>query len=89
MLREIYVLIDDVGIPYGCRNKSAPVRHIISPQKIITYSQDQNYKLGIAIISRHYKTMAVLNYTRSYMLTGVVEEEFGAVTLTVDSVRLL
>jgi hypothetical protein len=30
-----------------------------------------------------------LNRSRPYVLTGVVEEEFGAVTLTVDSVRLL
>ena len=31
----------------------------------------------------------ILNRSRPYVLTGVVEEEFGAVTLTVDSVRLL
>jgi error-prone DNA polymerase len=31
----------------------------------------------------------ILNRARPYVLTGVVEEEFGAVTLTVDSVRLL
>jgi len=31
----------------------------------------------------------ILNRSRPYVLTGVVEEEFGVVTLTVDSVRLL
>jgi error-prone DNA polymerase len=31
----------------------------------------------------------ILNRSRPYVLSGVVEEEFGAVTLTVDSVRLL
>jgi error-prone DNA polymerase len=31
----------------------------------------------------------MLNRSRPYVLTGVVEEDFGAVTLTVDSVRLL
>jgi error-prone DNA polymerase len=31
----------------------------------------------------------ILNRSRPYVLTGIVEEEFGAVTLTVDSVRLL
>ena len=31
----------------------------------------------------------MLNRSRPYVLTGVVEEEFGVVTLTVDSVRLL
>ncbi len=31
----------------------------------------------------------ILNRSRPYLLTGVVEEDFGAVTLTVDSVRLL
>jgi error-prone DNA polymerase len=31
----------------------------------------------------------ILNRSRPYVLTGVVEEEFGVCTLTVDSVRLL
>jgi error-prone DNA polymerase len=31
----------------------------------------------------------ILNRSRPYVLTGLVEEDFGAVTLTVDSVRLL
>jgi error-prone DNA polymerase len=31
----------------------------------------------------------MLNRSRPYVLTGVVEEDFGAVTLTVDTVRLL
>ncbi len=31
----------------------------------------------------------MLNRSRPYVLTGLVEEDFGAVTLTVDSVRLL
>ncbi|MBN1567500.1 MAG: DNA polymerase III subunit alpha [Acidobacteria bacterium] len=31
----------------------------------------------------------ILNRSRPYVLTGVVQEEFGAVTLTVDSVRFL
>lgn len=31
----------------------------------------------------------IMNRSRPYVLTGVVEEEFGVVTLTVDSVRLL
>ena len=31
----------------------------------------------------------ILNRSRPYVLTGLVEEEFGACTLTVDSVRLL
>jgi error-prone DNA polymerase len=31
----------------------------------------------------------ILNRSRPYVLTGVVEEEFGAVTLTVDSVRFM
>jgi error-prone DNA polymerase len=31
----------------------------------------------------------ILNRSRPYVLTGVVEEEFGVATLTVDSVRLL
>jgi error-prone DNA polymerase len=30
----------------------------------------------------------ILNRSRPYVLTGVVEEEFGVCTLTVDSVRL-
>jgi len=31
----------------------------------------------------------MLNRSRPYVLTGLVEEDFGAVTLTVESVRLL
>ena len=31
----------------------------------------------------------ILNRSRPYVLTGTVEEEFGVVTLNVDSVRLL
>ena len=31
----------------------------------------------------------ILNRSRPYVLTGLVQEEFGVVTLTVDSVRLL
>jgi hypothetical protein len=31
----------------------------------------------------------MLNRSRPYVLSGLVEEDFGAVTLTVDSVRLL
>jgi error-prone DNA polymerase len=31
----------------------------------------------------------ILNRSRPYVLTGLVEEDFGAVTLTVDSVRVL
>ena len=31
----------------------------------------------------------MLNRSRPYVLSGLVEEDFGAVTLTVDSVRFL
>jgi hypothetical protein len=31
----------------------------------------------------------MLNRSRPYVLTGVVQEEFGVITLAVDSVRML
>jgi hypothetical protein len=31
----------------------------------------------------------MMNRSRPYVLTGLVEEDFGAVSLAVDSVRLL
>ncbi len=31
----------------------------------------------------------MLNRSRPYVLTGIVEEDFGVATLTVESVRLL